>query len=211
MTTLQTMLAEIQADTDRTSAGDVTAMRNKIAAAIRQYQPRRFWFNESRSVTFDTVASVDLYTFSTIGTEFYRIDSAEVTISAGDVRDLDRMNYVELDRLADNDTGTGQPGAYAYIDRSIRLYRNPDAIYATRVTGHTKVAAPASDSEPDNVWMTEAYDLIMCRAKSELHAHYWEDPNNAAIMREAEASALGRLIRATEDKVSTGHLEATEF
>ncbi len=59
--------------------------------------------------------------------------------------------------------------------------------------------------------MTEAYDLIMSRAKSELYAHRWEDPNNAALMRAAEMSALSRLQSATMDKVETGYLESTEF
>lgn len=208
MTTKAIMIAEIESDTERS---DTTAIGKKIDAAIRHYQPRRFWFNESRSVTFNTVASTDLYTFATIGTEFYRVDSVAVTISSGDVRYLDRMNYVDLSELADNNTDTGEPTDYAYIAKAIRFWRNPDAIYSTRLTGHVKLAAPASDAEADNAWMTEAYDLIMCRAKAELYAHRWEDPNNAILMQQAEASALRRLQSAAMDKVETGYLEATEF
>jgi hypothetical protein len=208
MTTKAIMIAEIESDTERS---DTTAIGKKIDAAIRHYQPRRFWFNESRSVTFNTVASTDLYTFATIGTEFYRVDSVAVTIASGDVRYLDRMNYVDLSELADNNTDTGEPTDYAYIAKAVRFWRNPDAIYSTRLTGHVKLAAPASDAEADNAWMTEAYDLIMCRAKAELYAHRWEDPNNAILMQQAEASALRRLQSAAMDKVETGYLEATEF
>ncbi len=99
MTTKALMIAEIEDDTERS---DSTAIGKKINAAIRHYQPRRFWFNESRSVTFNTVAGTDLYTFVTIGTEFYRVDSVAVTIDTDDVRYLDRMNYVDLSALADN-------------------------------------------------------------------------------------------------------------
>lgn len=208
MTTKAIMIAEIESDTERS---DSTAIGNKINAAIRHYQPRRFWFNESRSVTFNTVAGTDLYTFATIGTEFYRVDSVAMTIDTEDVRYLDRMNYVELSDLADNNTDQGEPSDYAYIAKAIRFWRNPDAIYSTRLTGHVKLAAPANDAEADNAWMTEAYDLIMSRAKAELYAHRWEDPNNAAIMRAAEMDALNRLQSATMDKVETGYLEATEF
>jgi len=202
------MIAEIESDTERS---DSTAIGLKIDAAIRQYQPRRFWFNESRTVTINTVAGTDLYTFVTIGTEFYRVDSVQVTIGTDDVRHLDRMNYVDLAAIADNNADQGEPEAYAYINKAIRLWRNPDAIYSTRVTGHVKVAVPASDAEADNVWMTEAYDLIMSRAKAELYAHRWEDPNSALAMQQAEASALRRLQSATMDKTETGYLEATEF
>ena len=211
MTTLAIMLAEIQADTERDSTADVTAMRNKIAAAVRHYQPRRFWFNESRSVTFNTVADTDTYSFATIGTEFYRVDGVFVTISAGDVRELDRRSYTDLETLAGNNTDTGEPSDYAYINKAIRLWRNPDATYAASVVGHIKIAPPASDDEASNPWMVEAYDLIMCRAKAELYAHRWEDPGNAALMAQAEASALKPLLSATDDKVETGYLEATEF
>lgn len=200
------MIAEIESDTDRS---DTTAITAKIEAAIRQYQPRRFWFNESRSVTFNTVASTAEYSFATIGTEFYKIDGAFLT-DGTEVLELDRRDYRALELLA-SDTTEAVPTDYAYIARAIRLYPTPDAIYSTRLTGHVKAAAPAGDGEASNVWMTEAYDLIMSRAKAELYAHRWEDPNNAALMRAAEQDALRRLLAATHDKVAMGYLEATEF
>lgn len=209
MTTLAIMLAEVQADTERSSADDVTAMRNKIAAAVRQYQPRRFWFNESRSVTFNTVASTAVYTFATIGTEFYKVDGAFLT-NGSEIIELERVNYTEIEPGEATPT-EAVPMAYAYIAKSVRLYDVPDAIYAVRLTGHIKIAAPASDAEADNIWMTEAYDLIMCRAKAELYAHRWEDPANAQIMRAAEGDALQRLLGATHDKVALGYLEASDF
>ena len=208
MTTRGTMIAEMADDMERS---DTTGYAAKINAAIRHYSPKRFWFNESRSVTFDTVASTDLYAFSTIGTEFYKIDGIYVTIAAGDVRELERVNYSYLERTASADTTTGEPDVYAYINRAIRLWRNPAGVYSTRILGHVKLAAPATDEEADNLWMTEAYDLIMCRAKAELYAHRYEDPNNAAVMQQAEASALKRLLGNTTDKVQAGYLEATEF
>lgn len=214
MTTLAIMLAEIQADTGRSATAQVTAMRNKIAAAIRHYQPRRFYFNESRSVTFNTVAGTDTYDFGTgqeITTEFYRIDGVFITIAAGDVRELTRRNYTDIEVLAGVDTTTGKPSDYAYINKALRFWRSPDDSYSTRVVGHVKVAAPAADDTADNPWMVEAYDLIMARAKAELYAHKWEDPNNAALMVQAEASALRALQSATDDRVQTGYLEATEF
>lgn len=205
------MLAEMASDMERSDSDAFTA---KINAAIRHYQPRRFFFNESRSVTFNTVAATDLYRFGTglaITTEFYRIDSVNITIAADDVRQLVPMNYVELEALADNNTDGGEPVYFAFIDKAIRIWPNPDAIYSVRLTGHIKAPAPATDGEADNTWMVEAYDLIMSRAKAELYAHRYEDPVNASIMQQAESSALRALQDATHDKVSIGYLEATEF
>lgn len=209
MTTLATMLAEIQADMERSSASDITAQRAKINAAIRHYQPKRFWFNESRAVTFNTVASTAVYTFATIGTEFYKIDGVYLTNGSA-ITELERVNYTELEPGQATPTEAA-PLAYAYIAKSIRLYDVPDAIYAVRLTGHIKIEAPASDAEADNIWMTEAYDLIMSRAKAELYAHRYEDYSAAQIMRAAEGDALSRLLAATHSNVALGHLEATEF
>lgn len=208
MTTRGAMLAEMADDMERS---DTAAFTSKINAAIRHYQPRRFWFNESRDVTFSTVAATDTYGFDTIGTEFYSIDGVFITISAGDVRELARGNYAAMEAAADSDTTTGEPSDYAYINRALRLWRNPSDAFSMRIVGHVKVAAPMSDSEANNPWMTEAYDLIMSRAKAELYAHRYEDQGMAMTMQQAEASALQRLQRASGAKTSAGYLEATEF
>lgn len=208
MTTRDTMVAEIESDTERS---DSDAIVSKINAAIRHYQPKRFWFNESRSITFSMVSGTDTYSFTTIATEFYRIDGVFVTIASGDVREMDRVGYAALEAMADSDTTSGEPSVYAYVNRGLRFWRAPDSTYSTRLVGHIKILAPNSGGETENVWMTEAYDLIMSRAKAELYAHRWEDAGNASLMREAERSALTRLRDATHDKVSQGYIEATEF
>lgn len=205
MTTKQTMVDEIESDTERS---DSTAIGLKIDAAIRHYQPKRFWFNESRDVTFNTVASTASYSFATIGTEFYKVDGVYLT-NGSEVVELTRANYTDLETA---DTGEGVPSHYAYVNRAIRLHQTPDAIYSTRMTGHIKIEVPATAGEADNEWFTEAYDLIMSRAKAELYVHRWEDPGNlAAMMRVAEADALARLLAATHSNVALGHLEATDF
>lgn len=208
--TLADMLTEIQADTERTKAAEVTAMRSKINAAITHYQKTRFWFNESRSVTFNTVASQAEYTFATIGTEFYKIDGVFVTVSAQDIREMERVDYVDLERLYGSPV-TNVPTDYAYINRALRFASLPDAIYSTRITGHIKIGVPVADDTTDNEWFTEAYELIMCHAKALLYAHRWEDPNNASVMQSAAAVAYRQLRNATADKTRTGYLEVTEF
>lgn len=205
MTTQQVMLTEIQADTGRTAAAQVTAMQSKIAAAIRHYQPTRFWFNETDAVTFSTVAGTDFYPFSTIGTTFYKIDAVFVTFAAGDTREMDVVDWTDLLADGEDTTDTNQPCEYAYGNRGLRFYPNPDAAYTVRIVGHYKLEGPV-DTSTDNDWMTHAYDLIMCRAKAELYAHRWEDAGNAQIMIQAEASALKSLQDATADKVRTGHV-----
>lgn len=204
MTTKQTMITEIESDTERS---DTTAIGLKIDAAIRFYQKKRFWFNESRDVTFNTVASTTSYSYATIGTEFYKVDGVYLT-NGSEVVDLCRANYTALETA---DTGEGVPSRYAYVNRAIRLHRTPDAIYSTRMTGHIKIAVPAALDTANNEWFTEAYDLIMAHAKAELYAHRWEDPANASLQQFIAREKLSLLLGATHDDTAQGHLEATEF
>jgi hypothetical protein len=208
MTTRAALKAEILDDLERSLAADGTRVLSAISSAIKFYQPKRFFFNESRSVTFNTVASTDTYSFATIGTEFYRVDGVFITISADDVRELCRTDYTLMEA---SDTATGEPSEYAYIDKSIRLWRSPDDAYSTRLVGHIKLDEPSADAETGNDWFGEAYELIRCRAKAYLYAHVYGDANMAMVMRAAEQDALSALRGATFDKVETGRLEPTEF
>lgn len=208
MTTQSVMIAEIQSDTERS---DTAAIRNKIAAAIRHYQPTRFWFSESRDTTLNTVIDQSDYAFGTdITPEFYTIDGLFLT-EGSNVYGLRPADYRGLEILLDANTTSALPVSFAYIDRKLRVYPYPDAIYPVRVTGHIKIAVPATDDETGNEWFTEAYDLIMSRAKAELYAHRWEDPGQAAIMRAAETDALSRLVGTTNSKVGTGTIRPTQF
>lgn len=208
MATLAQMISEIESDTERS---DTDAIRKKILAAIRNYSPTRFFFNESRDVTFATVSGQTEYTFGTdITTEFYGIDGVWLT-QGTNVYEVRRTTYTALEQLLDGAATQNQPTLYAWVNRKLRVYPEPNAAYSVRITGHIKAAAPASDAETDNVWMTEAYDLIMSRAKAELYAHRWEEPAAAQVMRVAEAEALDRLLATTDTKIGSGFVIPTQF
>jgi len=208
MTTQAAMIAEIESDTERS---DTAAIRSKIAAAIRKYQKVRFWFNESRDVTFNTVADQSDYGFTAdIGTEFYTIDGLFVTQGTNTYA-LDKCDYRSLEILLDANTTSSLPISFAYIDSKARLYPYPDAVYSARMTGHVKIDVPTSDGDVDNEWFTEAYDLIMADAKAELYAHRWEDPTQASIMRAARDEYLSDLKAASASKTGTGSIRPTQF
>lgn len=212
MTTRATMKTEIIDELDR-DASDGTRVLKQISAAIKHYQPSRFFFNESRSVTFATVDAQDIYTFGTgndIVTEFYKIDFAELTQSGQDYA-LVRTSYVDIEKWADSSTTKARPTHYAYIDQALRLYRTPDAAYTVRLTGHIKLAEPAADDTAGNEWFTEAYELIKCRAKALLSIHDFADRDMARDMLIAEKSALDSLNDATRAKVASNRIMARQF
>lgn len=206
------MLTEMQDETGRTATAQVNAMRRAIEQAIAFFQSTRFFFNETRSATFNTVVGTDTYAFNTATTtgaiayEFFAIDGVWVTFGTGDVREMDIVDYTDIEQDADNQTANNQPTAVAYIGKALRFDYAPIGIYSTRIAGHYSLAGPATDNEADNPWMTEAYYLIKSRAKGQLYAHRWEDYVSATTMQQAEAVELRSLQAVTFDKIRTGSI-----
>jgi hypothetical protein len=212
MTTRGAMITEMQSDMGRTNAAATLAMQNKIGAAVRYYQNNRFWFNEGQSAVLSTVIGTNSYSYTTVGTEFYKVDSVMVTTANADPAELDFLDPVQLQALLnENPTDTGQPFNWSFYNQAFWFYPSPDNIYAIEILGHIKIAAPVDDTTDGNVWMGNAYDLIMCHAKAELYAHRWEDPANAAIMAKAESMWLTSMQDETADKMRSGFVQATDF
>lgn len=218
MALLSDMLIQMQADMERTSASSITAMRTYIATAIRFYQNNRFWFNESESVTFNTVVGTTDYAFDgvTIPTSFYKIDGVFITTVNIDPVKLEfaRPVWINARILEDADVTTpetNQPTFWSFYNNTLRLYPIPDQVYSVEIMGHVVVGQPLSDSDATSPWMNYAYDLIMCHAKAELYAHRWEDPVAAATMAKAEAIWLSSLQGETADKFRSGFVEASQF
>lgn len=210
MATRNDLVTRIQRDIERYDADTEQDIIDEINAAIGYYQTKRFWFSDSRTVTFNTVAGRTDYPFDT---EFYRLD--EVTVVIGGVTTtLRRDDYDRLETSIANFQGNGQPWSYAYLNGTLRLYPNPNRAYAVRFLGHFKVPAPVDGNEADNPWMNEAFELIRCRAKLSLAMHVLdpqEGESLAARMALAERSALSALRSATYDKTGSGNIVPTEF
>ena len=191
-------------------------VNNAIDDACNFYQRKRFYFNESRTVTFSTVAGTDTYTFNTPaitgtnGAEFHKIDNVYLTVGGTVVR-LHREDPDRLEYLADNLAGQSIPTDYAQFSRTMRFYPNPNAIYTVRIIGHLKYAGPVDDLETTNVWMNEGFELIRSRAKAQIAMHILEDEALATRMETMERSALSSLMQAGFAKMQGGSIEPTQF
>jgi hypothetical protein len=208
MTSRSDMLAAIIDEMDRDLTADGPAVLKAISAAIRFYQPKRFWFNESRETTFSTVAGTSAYTYATIGATYYRTDRLELS-DGSDVWSLDDVTPLHISRASIS--GNSRPQDYAYLNETLYLLPPPDAAYAARIVGHIKLAEPADDATEGNAWFEDGYDLIKSRAKAELYLHRWQDAGNAQAMAVAEAGYLAALREATEAKIAPGYFVATDF
>lgn len=182
MTTQAVMKARIADDITRSDLD--TQIEEAITTAIEAYQHVRFWFNETRDATFSTVVAQRIYTEDDADfiPNVLKIDFLTVELGATDVRFLKRVSPAEMEDQVENTTTSGQPFDYSYYDQSFHLYPIPSEIWTVRMHGQAFKAAPASDTEANNVWMVEAARLIRSRAKYELAVHVLQNGELAIAM-----------------------------
>lgn len=217
MTTLSALKATIADDVLRSDL--TTQIAAAITNAIEFFQADNFYFSETRSSTFVTVADQARYTVSDDADIplFVKINDVFLTDSNGDIDPLARADPEEMEWLLDASAATGEPYQYSYYEQTFALYPVPDAVYTIRPMGIIQRAAPASDAESGNVWMTDAYELIRCRAKWYLYGHTIQDFDMAIAMGGqdgmggATGAAYRRLKAETSRKARSDRIVPTAF
>lgn len=210
--TLGAMKLRIGNEVNRSDLGDEIA--NAIGDAIACYDRERFYFSETRDVTFNTIA------------EQARYGAAATTTPAGALGRVLHIDYAFIylggnpQRLVpcdpedmENDTsGTtvspGQPGGYGWYGEELILTPKPVDIFEVRLGCVLTIAAPATDVETLNPWMMRAHaeSLIRNRAKAELYANVEDimDDKKAMKFMQLASEALDKLRDKTEAKLAPG-------
>jgi hypothetical protein len=210
MSTLAELKAEIADDLDRTDL--TTQIASETTRAIKFYQPTRFYFNETRDVTFSTVAAQALYGVDDAPEipQFFEID--QICLEDGDQKyDLDEISPKEWEAATGSGGTSSKPIAWAYFNQSIGLYPIPDDAYTIRIVGHIKKAEPTADDEEGNVWMVEAFDLIRARVCKQLALKKLRDQSLFETQSAAEADELRNLLAQTATKTGTGFVTPSDF
>jgi hypothetical protein len=171
--TLSALKARIALEISRP---DLTGpIADAINDAITIYQKDRFRFSEispKTPLTFQTVGGQSVYTSSDlpdIGTMYF-IDYILVQLGSTLIT-LDQDTPLNLHRLLQIGTQQGLPSSFAYEGDSLIIYPVPNTAYTCYLGAHILIAAPASDNEAGNKWMTDGERLIRSRAKYEIAVH----------------------------------------
>ena len=209
MTILSVMQARIADDLARPDLGNqITAAIND---AITHYQSTRFYFTETRTATFQTVAGQAFYT-ATDDPDIplmYEFDDVQITMP-GWAYSLDRDDATVLEQLIAATASRGQPYSWAWADQGIILYPIPNSVWTIRMLGGIKKAAPTDDTA-GNVWMTEGFELIRSHAEGLLFMHTIKDPEQAQAAFGLAEMTKSRLERETSSKRATGVVTSTQF
>jgi hypothetical protein len=186
-----------------------TAIQDAIQTAIKYYERRRFYFNETQG-SFSASSSQEYYGSADAAfiPKLVLIDSLTITAN-GTSYPLYARDWAYIDRLQTNSGYTGDPVDYAYYNNKLRFYPVP---YTGRTfnISYVQRLATLSATADTNAWVDDAEELIRSRAKRELYTHKIQSTEKAAVMRAAEDDALEVLEGETLSRLS-GSLKATQF
>ncbi|MEW6645378.1 MAG: hypothetical protein AB1586_33115 [Pseudomonadota bacterium] len=209
MTTLLDLQTRIATDLTRT---DLTAqIASAVGDAIAFYARQRFWFNVTRSQTFQTVVGQQAYTASDLAVipNIVKIDALFIPQNQS-IYPLDRYEPADFEVIAGGMSGGGKPRAFTYIDQSILLWPVPTAVYTLRPHIHYKLPALVNPTDT-NAWTTDAEELIRTHAKLLLYTDVLEDPDGMQRMTAKLPDLIAALRSESSSRQSNGIIQGTDF
>lgn len=208
-TTLGQMLDRIADETRYTDSASRTIFQLCILDAVAHYEKETFWFNQSRAITFNTVADQKSYGSSDNASIPYiqDFDAVTLTRATNDSYTLTKIDWTEIEFLNPDSDTTGPPYRYAYWQQKIWFDPVPDAVYPVVVSGEIPLSTLSSDSDT-NAWTTtgEGEELIRSRAKTLFYTSYTRDDANATRSAQKEADAYSKLRESTIRKNQTNQV-----
>ena len=209
------LVEAISNDIDDTNGEYTNEIVTALNAAVRYCERNTYYFNEARDVTFTTVAGQEWYDDDDSAdiTTLIRIQDAYCEQSGAQRRRLNRATPEEIELLADAGASTGEPYAFTYFGRRLRLYPIPDsASYTIRLqVGPYRLNFDATDETSTSAWVTEAYDMIKARAKYILFKDTLLDPARAAEALNDYNDQHRALKGETALRNGSGKIAATAF
>lgn len=208
MTTFATMKARIA---DELARSDLTTqIATAVTSAIKHYERRRFWFNETTgSVTVSAGAEFYGSADAAFLASLVQIDTARLALGSTYFQ-LRHEAWSVIDELASGTGVTGTPSHYSYYGQQLRLWPKPNASATLRLAYVMRPADPATDTE-SSVWTLPAFgeELIRTRAKVDLFENVIRDPGEADRLRVREQEILHALTRETGAKAASGRIVAS--
>lgn len=184
-----------------------TEIKFAINDAIAEAAKARFYFNEMRGVTFNTVIGQEYYSdqgLVEIDTLYY--------VQGGTRYNLYPENNLEADMRADGNQVSGQLTSYSRQGQSLRLYPLPTAILPIYADGYGKLAPwPLTADADANEWMVSGERLVRAKAKAILLKDVLRDYGEATALEAIAGDYEATLAGETNQRFSTGTLRPTQW
>lgn len=185
--------------------------KSAVQDAIKFYEPERFWFNQTRSLTFPTIAAQNNYgavalsqipNIIQIDRMFFRDATSQWL--------LEKQEEVDFEWLLGSNAANGRPTDYTFIDGQIYFWPTPAAVYTVRPIMHYRLTPLVADAD-SSPWCNEAENLIRAHAKMILYSNLIEDDAGAARMQAQIPALKAKLDEETTSRLSTGRIRGTQF
>lgn len=201
------LLDAIADESRRPRATFGTQIERCVQEAIDHYAKRRFWWNESTSETFATVASQENYGAAANAKIPYVVefDSVKIAISSTDKRTLRKVSWEDIEELNTSGTSTGQPSMYAYYAQQIRLYPIPSDAWTVTMAGLFLLTRLSADGDA-NAWVTrvQGEKLIRCHASALFYGTYLRLKDRAAEFMGLAEDEYANLVASHSRRQATG-------
>ncbi len=205
MKTFQIMYDRIATELRRSNL--VSEIKDAINDAIDEASKNRFYFNEMRGLTFNTVSATEYYDDQGI----VEID-AIYTVIAGSRRELREALDTEIDCLSEGNVQIGQPFKYARRGTEFRLYPVPDAAYTVVFNGYGKLSpSPLVNPTDTNAWVNDSERYIRALAKSYVFRDVIRDAGEATLYAAMAEDYKQELLEETTTRIGTGQMRPTQF
>lgn len=170
---------------DEIARDDLTSqIVNAINDAISCYNNERFYFNETRNLTFPSVAGQDFYTVADLPDMPNILDIDYIYCFINNYPyEVTPSTPAEMEALSVANITLGQPYRYVWYQSSLRFYPMPmQSGWLFRIAAAISSPLPVDDNDASTPWSTDMERLIRSRAKYELALHVLNDDDLARRM-----------------------------
>ncbi len=167
--------------------------------AIKEAAGNRFWFNEVRSLSFDTVPGQAYYQQLS---ELTKIDAFWIVIN-GQRRNMEVANQLDVNCWNEGqDNITGEPAFYSRYGDGVELWMTPREVWRVYVDGVTRFSelVIASDESP---YLIEGERYIRALAKANLLENVIRDFGEADRQWQVAEREKRVLLTETSSRIST--------
>lgn len=158
----------------------IPEVKRAIAASIRCYSPKSYWFNQ----TATTIATTGGVSYLTVPSDYLKLNRMEISYSGS----KNRLHEDDFDfiRTMNATSATGVPTSFCYQGDRWELAVIPNTVY--NVTAYYQNILPVLSADTDtNAWTNEAFNLIAHDATLDVLNNVIVSNNNALINRHAAA------------------------
>lgn len=191
---------------DYLNRSDLTAeTARQVKAAIRHYERKRFWFNESSTVVTTTTS----ISFVLKPPQFFLVDFLRFQYASSATYSLNRIDPFTLREMRGGSQVFGQPTHFAIYGENIELFPIPDSAYSITVFG-CQTFPELSASTDTTPWTSAAEDLITFHAAKLMWSTVLRNTDEAQTYAQLEKSALDDLRMANDNQILYA-IRATDF